>query len=194
MRNRKHIRGRRPPVVHGYTGRNYFQLPRYSARAGAVQLRVNTLLELIFSLKLQTYKANTRVQWVLRLEAGILASDTTPGTPGLNVSAINWQATPLINQAIIVTPELQTHQFGIRIKRTASQLLADQLLYTAWETAAAGKPTTNNFAIRGRLIKFDTENVIDPKGWVGFQLGGANTGDDEESSGSEKPAVVITNA
>jgi len=50
-------------------------------------------------------------------------------------------------------------------------LTCDRILYGGLENANAAAPTTANFALRARLIEFDTEDSIPTaRGWVAYQL------------------------
>jgi hypothetical protein len=136
------------------------------------QLRLKTEFSLQFALELAVLKSNTNCQWVLVIELGTAPQDTTPGTPGLNLQNVIWSPTPVLQQRLIVTPVPCTHIFGIRVKRFlsggAETITLDQLLYGSAEGGIA--PATANFAVRGRLVRFDTENnQTDPRGFIALR-------------------------
>ncbi len=126
-------------------------------------------LSLSFDLGLRTVEATTRAQYVVVIETGTPAQQTTPAPVAVNLSDITWRATPLLAQRVILSGLKMKHQFGAVIKRslTGDVLSAERLLYAAWTAAPAGsEPATPTFVIRARLIEFDTENSV--PGATGF--------------------------
>jgi hypothetical protein len=58
-----------------------------------------------------------------------------------------------------------------------------------WSGNNDAAPADANFAVRARLVKFDTENIADPRGWVGYQIiGSMETADDGTTE--TKPAMA----
>ncbi|MEI6493831.1 MAG: hypothetical protein WCO94_14885, partial [Verrucomicrobiota bacterium] len=153
-------------------------------------LRVNRTLDVQFGLALQLLNATSNAQWLLVIEKGTAPAETTPSTPAANLQNIVWSATPCLSQRIILTGNRQTHSFGARIKRSlvslADTITMDALLYGVWEGANSVAPSGANFALRARLIQFDTENALaaDARGWVAYEVIGATTGG--------KPTAVIS--
>lgn len=140
------------------------------------QLQVGRTLNAEFSLAAQLVNATSEAQWVLRVEWGTPIDQTDPANEGLNLDTINWAATPILAQRIYLTPLLMTHSFGVRIRRTADGLTADQLRYGGWQTAGSAAPTTANFVLRARLIQFDTKNnVPDATGWLYYGFGSVDS-------------------
>lgn len=90
----------------------------------------------------------------------------------LNLRDVIWDtAAPLVRQPLILTPALTKHQIGVTIARSSSGITANAVLYNRILNADAGAPATANFALRGRLMDFDTENSIPTsRGWVHWQL------------------------
>ncbi|NDD52828.1 hypothetical protein EBZ39_02940 [bacterium] len=136
------------------------------------QLRLKTELSLQFALEVAVLKSSTNCQWVLVVETGTAPQDSSPGTPGLNLQNVVWSTTPTLEQRIIVTPVPCTHLFGIQVKRAlvsgVDTLTLNQILYGAAIGGTA--PASANFAIRARLIRFDTENsVSDPRGLIALK-------------------------
>lgn len=157
------------------------------------QFRLNQTFELKFDLQFQLALANTRAQWVLVVEAGSAPADAVPAPVGLNLQNIIWQTNPLLQARMILTPENQTHPFGVRIKRLVAGIKADQFLYTAWENADAGAPAAANFALRGYLTQLDTENnVLDARGWLAAQMTPASSGDTESAAAGKGPVATIS--
>lgn len=154
-------------------------------------LQVNRTLDVQFGLGLQLINATSNVQWVLVIEKGTAPEQSSPATTGMNLENIVWDATPILTHRIIITQLLQTHSFGARIKRGVSSLTMDTMLYGTWSGANASAPSTPNFALRARLINFDTENALanDAKGHVAYQVIGPN-GFGTEESVSEPVATI----
>lgn len=136
------------------------------------QLRLRTELLLQFAVELAVLKSNTNCQWTLAIELGTAPQDSAPGTPGINLQNVVWSAVPVLEQRLLLTPVPCTHTFGIRVKRFlsggADTLALDRLLYGAAEGGTP--PASANFAVRGRLLRFDTENhQSDPRGFVALR-------------------------
>jgi len=136
------------------------------------QLRLRTELLLQFAVELAVLKSNTNCQWTLAIELGTAPQDSAPGTPGINLQNVVWSAVPVLEQRLLLTPVPCTHTFGIRVKRFlsggADTLSLDRLLYGAAEGGTP--PASANFAVRGRLLRFDTENhQSDPRGFVALR-------------------------
>lgn len=94
-------------------------------------------------------------------------TDTGSGT-----HSVQRLETPALEQRVIVTPVPTIHKFGVRVSRklvsSVDTLTLDQLIYGHSE--GGDPPPTANFAIRARLIRFDTENnESDPRGFVAIR-------------------------
>lgn len=154
------------------------------------QLVLNRTLDVQFGLALQLLAATSNAQWVLVIEKGTAPQDSTPSTPGANLQNIVWDADPILSQRLILTGLQETHSFGVRIKRslvaTVDTLTLDEMLYGIWSGNNSAAPDSANFALRARLINFDTENTLaaDARGWVTYQIIGAAEGG--------KPSAVIS--
>jgi hypothetical protein len=136
------------------------------------QLRLKTELSLQFAIELAVLKSNTNCQWVLVIELGTAPQDTAPGATGINLQNVVWSPAPVLQQRIIVTPAPCIHVFGIRVKRFlsggAEVITLDQILYGSAEGGIA--PTSANFAVRARLVRFDTDNnQTDPRGFIALR-------------------------
>lgn len=139
------------------------------------QLRVGKRLDLRFALEMAVLNANTNGAWTLVIEKGTKGDAATPVGVGVNLDQITWDSTPMFEQDIVVTPVSTVHRFGMWVDRASGGITATALAYGASE-AAASAPSTANFAIRARLIRWDTEdNQSDPEGFAalkGFTLDG----------------------
>ncbi|NDG20086.1 MAG: hypothetical protein EB117_17740 [Betaproteobacteria bacterium] len=150
-------------------------------------MRLRTEFSLQFAVEAAVINSNTNCQWVVVVETGTAPQDSSPGTPGLNLQNVVWSSTPALTQRLIVTPVSCRHLFGVRIKRSlisnVDTLSLDLIRYGA--SSAGTAPASANFAIRGRLIRFDTENsVSDARGLIA--LAGLTIPGD---AGSEFPDV-----
>ena len=133
------------------------------------QFRLRTEFSLQFAVELAVLKSNTSCQWSLEIQTGTAPQDTSPGTTGSNLQNVVWTSTPVLAQRLILTPVACQHVFGLRIKRSlvgvTDTITLDQLLYGA--SIAGTAPASANFAVRARLVRFDTENSqSDPRGFV----------------------------
>ena len=135
-------------------------------------LRVNRTLELQFAVEFQLFHANSRAEWALVIELGTAPADTSPSTPSPdNLQNIAWTAAPALSQRIILTPLKSKHPFGLRVVRKAGGITCDKMSYGVWEGNNANAPAGANFAVRARLIHFDTENAVAaPRGWVSYDI------------------------
>lgn len=135
-------------------------------------------------MALQLINANSNAQWLLVIEKGTAPQDTSPATTATNLQNIVWDSTPILSQRLILTGNLQTHNFGARIKRaivsSADTITLDTLLYGVWDGNNSAAPSTANFSLRARLIQFDTEDAraSDARGWVTYQIIGPTDGAD----------------
>ena len=132
---------------------------------------------LTFKLALQLFKATSRAQYLLVVEAGTSPGQTDPSPTGQNLQDVIWLATPLLSRRIIVSGISVTHNFGVAVRRdiNGTTMHADQMAYNKWRAADA-IPTASNFTLRARLVDFDTENsVLGAKGLVYYAFTGATT-------------------
>lgn len=112
---------------------------------------------------------NARAQWELVIEWGSFAATSTPGTPGSNLSAILWHATPILRHRLVLTRTPAIHIFGCRIKRAANGSLSSDALYYGASEAGGSIPASADFALRARLCRFDIDDQADePRGLVLF--------------------------
>ena len=154
-------------------------------------LRLNRTLDVEFGLALQIALATSNAQWLLVIEQGTAPQDTTPSTTSTNLQNIVWNATPCLSQRLILTGNRQTHSFGARIKRslvsTVDTITMDTLLYGVWSGANSLAPAGANFALRARIVQFDTEDALatDARGWVAYEITGPT------ADSSSKPHATI---
>jgi hypothetical protein len=134
-------------------------------------LRAGTKFTLEFKLALRLFNATTRAQYLLRIDVGTAPGQSTPAPVGENLENVTWVANPLLSQQIILSGLKITHRFGASVRRDINgDLHADKMTYGNW-TAAAVIPPSASFALRARLIAFDTENSVKgAKGTVFLEL------------------------
>lgn len=140
-------------------------------------LAVKRTLEILFGVQTQLVHASCKARWVLSMQLGEFTSDTTPSPVGLNLAEVEW-SDPVFERVIDLTSLAQSHFFGLRILRTALGFNLDQNKYGNWTPNNAAIPTSPNFAVRGVLDRFDTENTADPRGYVAWKLIGSISVDD----------------
>ncbi len=142
------------------------------------QFRAGGTFTAEFDLEVQLFNAVTRGQYLLVVEAGTAHGQTTPAPVGTNLQDVVWMPAPVLSQRIIVTGLKLTHHFGCAFRRSLDGLsiTADRLIYDVWQ-GGAPPPESPSFALRARLIQFDTENsVAGAKGLVFYRLSGAKAG------------------
>ena len=133
--------------------------------------RAGMKFDLEFKIALQLFKATSRAQYLLVIEAGSAPSQAEPSPTGRNLQDVIWLDTPLLSQRIVVSALKITHKFGCAVRRDINGTLhADQMAYGAW-TAADQSPLLPSFTLRARLIQFDTENSVKlAKGTVYYEF------------------------
>jgi hypothetical protein len=137
-----------------------------------------TTLTLLFKLALQLIAANSEAQWVLAIEQGTLSEDST-GTVDANLAAVTWGvATPLVRQPLYLGSALQTHGFGATITQSSGTFTANGLIYKRVVSANTNVLQNANFALRARLLNFDTKNSAagTARGWVSWALQAPDNG------------------
>ncbi len=142
-------------------------------------LGVGKTLKVEFGLSTQLVKATSQAQWMLVIEKGEAPSETD-GNPEINLLNVVWDtANPILKQRLILTPVATLCYAGCNVYRsTLGAITCDRVLYGGHENANASAPASANFALRCRLIEFDTENnVTTARGWVTYQLVKPTSGD-----------------
>lgn len=155
-----------------------FERTLWTLFANDKQFRAGGEFTFEFDLELRMANSKTAGQYSVVIEVGSATQQASPSPVGVNLQDIVWDATPVLNQRVILTDVKQKHHFGFAFRRSAdgSTIAGDQLLYDAWEAAGA-VPSSANFAVRARLIRFDTENSITKaKGLVFYMMTNAKGG------------------
>jgi hypothetical protein len=148
------------------------------------QLRLGKTLRLDFSFVAAVFKSNTLVHWGVAIDIGLPSGN--PPSPS-NIADVTFLP-PSLDHSFMLTAVPSAHNFGLRIVRKlvdfVDTCVVDRVIYGATE-ATATTLTTANFILRGRLVRFDTDdNQTDPRGLVAFNgLKATLTGDEPESLG-----------
>ncbi|MBL9115507.1 MAG: hypothetical protein JNJ83_10925 [Verrucomicrobiaceae bacterium] len=136
-----------------------------------VDIGLELLMALSKRVNWQAHTANKNraaAQWLLVIERGTITAATTPSTPGQNIAGITWDtAHPLLSQVLNITTTPVPHWFGLQISRAADGMTAKKKLYSTLSAADHPAPTDFPYALRGRLVCFDTaDSTADPRGIV----------------------------
>jgi hypothetical protein len=138
-----------------------FEQDLWTLAFNARRLRAGQRLTIEGKLDLATFAATTNVQCLLVVELGTVAGQSTPSTTGENLENVVWNvATPLLSQRVILTGiTTPPHEWGVEILRKQDgSFESSQGLYRQWEAGGA-IPAAPDFAIRMRLVQWDTENA-----------------------------------
>ena len=160
------------------------------------QLRQRKALTVQFAIQTAVIGSNTNAQWMLVIEHGAFSSDLDPATTGVNLKDVEWNTVPVLNQRIILTSDPVIHTFGCRITRTiqvvngqAQDTLTTTRILYGGEEGASG-PVAANFALRARLVRFDTEDSqADARGFIGL-IGLAPSGGSSSDGGDLGKAII----
>jgi hypothetical protein len=137
-------------------------------------LKAGTVLTVTFDLTIRMYKHTSNIQYILVIEWADLPSTLVPAPTGPNIYAVDWSnRLPILKQKIIATELSFLHSFGAQVIRTNDGRMQSNKKAYGVQVAGDSIPPTANFAIRGRLIEFDTEdNVKDAQGLVYYAISG----------------------
>lgn len=148
------------------------------------QLRLGKRLSLDFSFVAAVFNSNTLVHWGVAIDIGLPSGN--PPSPS-NIADVTFLP-PSLDHSFMLTSVPSSHGFGLRIVRkpvdSVDTCVVDRVIYGATE-ATETTMTTANFILRGRLVRFDTDDhQTDPRGLVTFNgLKATLTGDEPESLG-----------
>jgi len=150
-----------------------FERDLFTIHVNENQLRLNNTLELRFALEMAVIKSDSNAVWTIAIEVGEKVIEESPAKTGKNISTIRWRGTPLLEQEVVVTSLSTIHRMGIQIDRRlldeVDTLTTTALLYGGSEGGVV-PPKSANFALRGRLIRFDTEDgETDVRGYASYK-------------------------
>lgn len=145
------------------------------------QLRLGKRLSLDFSFVAAVFNSNTLVHWGVVIDIGLPSGN--PPNPS-NIADVTFLP-PSLDHSFMLTSVPSSHGFGLRIVRkivdTVDTCVVDRVIYGATE-ATETTLTTANFILRGRLVRFDTDDhQTDPRGLVAFNGLKATLTDEGES-------------
>lgn len=136
----------------------------------ASQIESQVGIELaVFYPKSKTRERTSRYHCVLAIQFG--SYPTTSGTSGESITNPVWSPNPAIQIPVVITNVPTVHTIGFAVSR---KLVGGVDTLTAWGIAYGNKiecqgPTSPRFAVRGRIIKGDTEDgVLIPRGMLGM--------------------------
>lgn len=132
------------------------------------QLRLGKRLALDFSFVAAVFNSNTSVLWGVAIDIGLPSGN--PSSPG-NIADVTFLP-PSLDHVFMLTSVPSSHGFGLRVTRkivnSVDTCVVDRVIYGAVE-ATETTLTTANFIVRGRLVRFDTDDhQTDPRGLVAF--------------------------
>ena len=132
-------------------------------------------------------KSQNRARWELVMEYGIPTAATAPGTPGTNLSTIDWAvADPFFRVPIYLAPTKTNHRFGLDLRHVfsggESSFTAAYSAYGATSASEAVLPGAT-FGLRARLERFDTVDGVAFSGLVGLQGVNVAAGDGDSQAG-----------
>ena len=148
------------------------------------QLRIGKQLSLDFSFVAAVFNSNNLVHWGVAIDIGLPSSN--PANPS-NIADVTFLP-PSLDHSFMLTSIPSSHGFGLRMIRklveAVDTCVVDRVIYGATE-ATPTTMTTANFIVRGRLVRFDTDDrQTDPRGIVAFNgLKATLTGEEPESLG-----------
>ena len=171
------------PMTQSGTKDSYFPTPfelvLFEMVINGMMFSSGTTLTLLFKLALQLINANSEAQWLLAIEQAPLppsntsAEDVSGSSYDVNLANVTWAtATPLVRQPLYLGSALQTHGFGATITQNSGVFTANGLIYKRVLSANSNVLQTADFALRARLLNFDTKNSAagTARGWVSWAL------------------------
>lgn len=189
------------PAIYTFDGRGFYQVEQmdpdelvfypkdfsrelFRIHVNGKQLRLGKRLSLDFSFVAAVFNTNTSVHWGVAIDIGLPSAN--PPSPS-NIADVTFLP-PSLDHSFMLTSVPSSHGFGLRVVRKlvdfVDTCVVDRVIYGAVETTETTL-TTANFIVRGRLVRFDTDDhQIDPRGLVAFNgLKATLTGDEPESLG-----------
>ena len=173
------------PGFFAWDGRGFYQVEQFIAgekvfypsdfsrelfriHVNGKQLRLGKRLSLDFSFVAAVFNSNTSVHWGVAIDMGLPSGN--PANPS-NIADVTFLP-PSLDHSFMLTSVPSSHSFGLRIVRkivdAVDTCVVDRVIYGATE-ATPTTMTTANFILRGRLVRFDTDDhQTDPRGLVAF--------------------------
>lgn len=139
---------------------NAMELELFRLAINDAMLSYNTTFQLVFDLSLQMFKQSCNVQYQLVVEVANLPQDVSPPPTGPNLLDVEWEWLPILQQRIIVTDVLTTGNFGVQVIRARDGTLKTNKKLYNFVAAGDMIPDSPIFALRARLVQFDTEDNL----------------------------------
>lgn len=147
------------------------------------QLRLKKTLAIDFSIEAAAIKSNATVQWGVLLQFGEIIEDKTDLSnlgEGSEHAGIRWSK-PSLDHVIHLTGVPSSHSFGLRVYRSAADVLTCSSVLYGNEEGGAIPPRTPNFVVRALLHRFDVGDYeSDPTAFLaisGLSVDGAAQGE-----------------
>jgi hypothetical protein len=189
------------PGFYAWDGRGFYQVEQIIAgeqvfypsdfsrelfriHVNGKQLRIGKRLSLDFSFVAAVFNSNTLVHWGVAIDIGLPSGN--PPSPS-NIADVTFLP-PSLDHSFMLTSIPSSHGFGLRVVRkivdSVDTCVVDRVIYGATE-ATPTTMTTANFIVRGRLVRFDTDDhQTDPRGLIAFNgLKATLTGEEPEGLG-----------
>ena len=149
-----------------------FKRELFKVHVNDKQLKLNSTLSLDFSLEMAAFLADTDVQWGILLQTGQMISDlkdTGNAGEGRELAGIRWNK-PSLDQVVHLSDVVSTHNFGLKVYRSADNVITCSSVEYGQEYGGAQAPTDANFVVRGLLHRFDIGelNGDEPTGLVAY--------------------------
>ena len=110
---------------------------------------------------------NTRANYMLEVSFGQLVQESGEGY-GPNLEKLDW-ATPVISQRVLLTSAVAKHPFKVNIYRnTDGEVATSTTIYG--RSYNCTPPVALPFAVRARMLKFDTENREGTRGVINIKM------------------------
>lgn len=110
-----------------------------------------------FALSIAALESTSPIYTHVVIEVADLTQDTTPATTGGNIAEDAWAAAPVLSQRLTLTRSPIEAIFGYRVIRASNgDLTAAAFVSGEWVSTTA--PASARFAVRARLVRFDTVN------------------------------------
>ena len=166
------------PATRSGTSSGYYPTPfervLWEAFIDSMMFASGTTLNMGMGLTTQLVGANVHAQWVVVLEWATISRETvgSPDTSDVNLLATTWQA-PMVKQQLVLSGSKTQHDFGLTLTNTGGVISGNATIYGR-VLALLTTPSGANFALRARLIEFDTDDSVSVaavgRGWVSYAL------------------------
>jgi hypothetical protein len=110
---------------------------------------------------------NARAEYMLEVAFGTITEAAGTGIAA-NLAGITWAA-PVISQRVLLSSAIVTHPFGVAVRSDAESVLtATASIYGRVQTVTP--PAASAFALRARLLNFDTEDRSSARGLISLTM------------------------